>query len=72
MVFSREDSPIFRDSPDSDKNDVFHKFKHTHLFTNSPLDSTDKYIKYIIKKRNKDFKNPLQWRDHELSYTNGI
>ena len=66
-----EDPSLLRHNPDSDNDDVFHKLMHRQSFTNSPLDSTDEYTKYITKERDEDFKNPLQWwRDHPLSYPN--
>ena len=40
---------------------------HAQSFVNSPLDSTDKYTKYITKERDK---NSLRWSDHGLSYPN--
>lgn len=43
---------------------------HIQSFTNSLLDSIDKYQKYITKELDEDFKNLFQLQDHKLSYQN--
>ena len=48
--FSKKDSSFFNENPYLDKNNVFYKCKYTQSFTNSTLDSIDKYTNYITKK----------------------
>lgn len=45
---------LLKNNLDFDNNNFFHKFIYIQLFINSLLDFTNEYIKYIIKKWDKN------------------
>ena len=47
--FSRGDFSLLEENPYSDNNDIFYTYKYIQSFTNSTLNSINKYINYITK-----------------------
>ena len=73
IIILENDDSQYDSYIDSDgEDDPFHGLLNTRTIWAGPdVEVVDEYVKHIIKDRDNDVQNPLQWwRDHQSTYLN--